>query len=138
MKDAILTILESILIIAIPILARYLVTFLKKKADEAAVKSNNEAFSFMIKEIVDAVSTAVTYVSQTYVDALKKDGIFTKEDQEEALERALTMVMEILSREAIDFIEDVYGNITKFLTAKIEAEVRRQKTLVFAGELISD
>lgn len=127
MKDAILSILQAVLIAVIPIIAGFLVNFLKKKANEAAVRSGNETASFFIKEIADAISTVVTYVSQTYVDTLKKSGTFTRENQNEALQRAIEKAMEILSQEAKDFIRSMYGNLTNYLTAKIEAEVRQQK-----------
>lgn len=127
MKDIILTILQSLLTLAIPVIVAYLVNFLKKKADEAAIKSDNATASFIIKEIADAISTAVTYVSQTYVDTLKNSNQFTIENQKEALQMAIDKVMEILSQEARDFIRKMYGNLTNYLTAKIEAEVRTQK-----------
>lgn len=133
MKDTLLEILQSVLILAIPVIAGYLAKFLKKKADEAAVKSGNATASFLIKEIADAISTAVTYVSQTYVDALKNSGQFTLENQKEAFQKAMDMVMEILSQEARDFIRKMYGNLTNYLTARIEAEVRQQKNMTLIG-----
>ena len=139
MKDTILEILQAVLIAVIPIIAGYLVNLLKKKADEAAVKSGNATASFLIKEIADAISTAVTYVSQTYVDALKNSGQFTLENQKEAFQKAMDMAMEILSQEARDFIRKMYGNLTNYLTARIEAEVRLQKNSVLTGiELIEE
>ena len=139
MKDTILEILQAVLIAVIPIIAGYLVNLLKKKADEAAVKSGNATASFLIKEIADAISTVVTYVSQTYVDALKNSGQFTLENQKEAFQKAMDMAMEILSQEARDFIRKMYGNLTNYLTARIEAEVRLQKNSVLTGiELIEE
>lgn len=80
-----------------------------------------------ITEIADAVSAAVAATSQTYVDALKQAGKFDLEAQKEAAQKALTACLASISPAAQAFIEALYGDLTEYLTTKIEAEVRRQK-----------
>lgn len=80
-----------------------------------------------IKEIADAISNAVSATSQTYVDALKQAGTFTKEAQAEAAKKALEACIASISPAAREFIEQLYGDISEYLSAKIEAEVRKQK-----------
>ena len=77
--------------------------------------------------MADAISTAVTYTSQTYVDALKNSGKFTKENQEEALKKAVEQAEKLLTAEARSFLEKAYGDLNAYLVSKIEAEVRVQK-----------
>ena len=79
------------------------------------------------QEIAQAVATAVTYVSQTYVDELKKSGTFTEENQKIAIEKALEVARQQLTQEALEFITTAYGDITEYLTSLLEAEVRNQK-----------
>ena len=77
--------------------------------------------------VADAVSTAVTYTSQTYVDALKKSGEFTKENQEFALKVAIAKAKALLTEDAIKYLEGAYGSVERYLEGRIEAEVRNQK-----------
>ena len=81
-----------------------------------------------LAEATDAVSTAVTYTSQTFVDALKKEGIFDKDKQQEALKKSLDKAISLLSESAKNALTDIYGDLEAYLTSKIEAEVRSQKT----------
>lgn len=89
----------------------------------ASINANNK----LVKEIASAAADAVAMVSQTYVDALKAAGAFDKAAQEEALSRALAACLASLSASAQQYIEETYGDITAYLTTKIEAEVRAQK-----------
>ena len=81
-----------------------------------------------ITEIADAVSAAVAATSQTYVDALKKAGSFDLEAQKQAAAMALSACISAISPAAKEFIVAAYGDLTEYLTNKIEAEVRSQKT----------
>lgn len=78
-----------------------------------------------------AVTTAVTYVSQTYVDALKKNGKFTPENQKVALDLAVDQAKKLLTAEAKDFLSAAYGSLNDYLVSRAEAEVRRQKMEYF-------
>lgn len=127
MKDFILTLLAAVLTTAISVATPYVVTFLKKKGVQISEQTQNSKASKYINEATDAVTTAVTAVSQTYVDALKKDNAFTKQAQLEALNRAKDTAISIMSEEAKEFIANAYGDLTTYLTAKIEENVRKQK-----------
>ena len=127
MKEIALTVLQAVLSVVVPIATGYLVAFLKNKAAQAKAQTENEAAKRYIDEIENAVSTAVTATSQTYVDALKKENTFTLEAQSKALKMAYDTALAMLSTSAIDFVENVYGDLYKFLTAKIEENVRVQK-----------
>ncbi|MEG1562553.1 MAG: hypothetical protein RR365_02310, partial [Bacteroides sp.] len=82
-----------------------------------------------ITEIAAAVSDAVAAISQTFVDALKKNGEFTVEAHKEAAEKALVACLASISPAAKVFLEHLYGDINVYLANKIEAEVRKQKSL---------
>ncbi|MBR2896845.1 MAG: hypothetical protein IKC04_03045, partial [Oscillospiraceae bacterium] len=68
MKEFILVLLQAVIIAAVPVITSYLCSFLKQKSNQAAAKTNNELAASYIKEAADAVTTAVTFTSQTYVD----------------------------------------------------------------------
>lgn len=128
MKEFVFTLLQAVLSVAIPVATAYLVSFLKKKSAQAQSQIENDTAKHYLDEITNAVTTAVSATSQTYVDALKKDNAFTKEAQLEALNKAKDTALSILSPAAAQFVSEVYGDLNSFLVAKIEEAVRVQKT----------
>ena len=139
MKEFILVLLQAVIIAAVPVITTHLCSVLKQKSNQAAAKTNNELAASYIKEAADAVTTAVTFTSQTYVDSLKNSGTFTVENQKEAFNKAMNKAVEILSAEAKEYLTKAYGDLTNYLTTKIEAEVRNQKgTAILTGELITE
>lgn len=64
---------------------------------------------------------------KTYVDALKKSQQFDKEAQEWALQVALAQAQRLLTEDAKSFLTEAYGDLSKYLEGRIEAEVRNQK-----------
>ena len=128
MKEFVFTLLQAVLSVAIPVATAYLVSFLKKKSAQAQTRIENDTAKHYLDEITNAVTTAVSATSQTYVDALKKDNAFTKEAQLEALNKAKDTALSILSPAAAQFVSEVYGDLNSFLVAKIEEAVRVQKT----------
>ena len=116
MQEFLSALLQAVLIAAVA-LAKYL-----------GIKMENATLAKYAQEIAQAVATAVTYVSQTYVDELKKSGTFTEENQKIAIEKALEVAKQQLTQQALDYISTAYGDITQYLTSLLEAEVRNQKS----------
>lgn len=92
----------------------------------AASKTTNS----ILLEIADVVADVVESISQTYVDSLKTSGNFDEDAQKEALKRAVSSCVVLLSQAAKDYITEVSGDMNAYLETKIEAEVRRQKRTV--------
>lgn len=80
-------------------------------------------------KLADATGDAVRMTFQTYVDSLKASGSFDEDAQERAFSMALSALLSSLSQSAKDYISENYGDITDYLTTKIEAEVKSQKLL---------
>lgn len=74
----------------------YLVALLRRQTQQIEKDLNSETASKYIELATAAVEQAVTYTAQTFVDALKADGAFTKEKQLEAFQKARDKVLEIL------------------------------------------
>lgn len=127
MKEALTALLQTIIVAAIPVLTAYIGKWLNAKAAQVANNIENDKAKAYAKETSDAVKTAVTYVSQTYVDALRKSDSFTAENQKEALNLALSEANRLLSVSATEFLTHAYGDVMAYLVAKIEQEVRTQK-----------
>lgn len=132
MSEFLTQLLQAIIIAAIPLVGAYLTKFLKQKADQIASEIDNAELKNLLAQVSDAVTTAVTYTSQTFVDTLKKDGLFDAEAQKEALQKSLDKALSLLSVPAQNALEEIYGNLNDYLTSKIEAEVRSQKITLTA------
>ena len=128
MKEILTTLVQVVVIPAIPILVTYLVKYLKAKAEQTTTKINNELIRTYIQEATDAVLQAVTYTAQTYVDSLKKQGKFDEEAQKIAFNTAKNIALQLLTTEAKQMIEDLYGDLMLWLETKIEQTVKEQKT----------
>ena len=145
MNEFLTTLLQAILVAAVPVCAAFIGKGLKALAAYLGQKTESDEAKRFLEAVADAVSTAVTYTSQTYVDALKKSGEFTKENQEWALKVAIAKAKTLLTEDAIEYLEAAYGSLERYLEGRIEAEVRRQKldqpaTLVLpvASEIATD
>ncbi len=127
MNEFLTTLLQAVLVAAVPVCAAFIGKGLKALADYLGQKSESDTAKRFLEAVADAVSTAVTYTSQTYVDALKKSGEFTKENQQDALGIAVAQAKNLLTAEATAFLESAYGDLNEYLKSRIEAEVRNQK-----------
>ena len=77
--------------------------------------------------ITEIVMSSVQTVSQTFVDTLKKNGKFDEQAQNEAKERALTIIKSQLTPELTNYITENFGDITNYLTTQIEATIYNLK-----------
>ena len=127
MNEFFSTLLQAVLVAAVPVIAAFASKGFVALAQYRGVKVENATFAKYADQIAKAVSTAVIYVAQTYVDELKKSGTFTEENQKIAMQKALEVAKKQLTQEALEFIEITYGDITEYLTSKLEAEVKIQK-----------
>ena len=130
MKDVIMTVLQAVLIAAIPVIVGFICRYLWAKKEALETDEAFGEFSFILAQAMEAVTTAVQYVCQTYVDGLKQSGKFTVENQKKAFQMAYDKACLIMTQEAKDFIKEVYGSLSAWLTAQIEAQVRlRRRTM---------
>lgn len=127
MNEAVFNLLMAVLTAAVTALSAFVAAFVKKKGEQAAAETNSTLLKDVIEEVTGIVDIAVSAVSQTYVDELKKAGSFDAEAQKQALAMALAACIKAISPATKAFIEETYGDLTEYLTTYIEAAVRRQK-----------
>ncbi len=127
MNEFLTTLLQAVLVAAVPVCAAFIGKGLKVLAAYLGQKSESDAARKYLEAAADAISTAVTYTSQVYVDKLKENGQFTKENQQEALGIAVAQAKNLLTAEAITYLQTAYGDLNEYLKSRIEAEVRNQK-----------
>lgn len=127
MNEFLTTLLQAVIIATVPVVAGCIGKGVKTLGQYLASKTENEQVKVYLKEAASAISTAVAHTSQTYVDALKKSGTFSKDNQEAALQKSLEEAKKLLTAEAAAFLRKAYGDLDAYLIANIEAEVRTQK-----------
>ena len=120
-------ILEVCVVPLLGVLTVYAVKFIKVKSDEIKTKADNELADKYIDLLSTTISDCVIATNQTYVEALKKENAFTAEAQKKAFELTYDAVLEVLSDDAIIYLTSIYGDLSKYITAKIEAEVNLNK-----------
>lgn len=133
MNEFINDLMLAVITVCVPILATYGVKLINRWTENALKDSSladNDLVQSYLSEISQAVTTAVSYTSQTYVDSLKASGTFTLEAQKQALEKSIAAAMSILTPAATSFIEEAYGDAKDYIVPLIEAEVRKQKLTV--------
>lgn len=129
--------LQAALVVLVPMLSASLIKFIKAKAADGKAATDNEYIQSIIERVTTVVSNAVAYVSQTYVDGLKKSDKFTKENQEEAFGMAYNMVMGIIGDETRELLAGVFSDFNGWVSSLIEAAVRWQKPALPLPEIVT-
>lgn len=105
----------------------YLVALLKKRTAQIEKELDNETAAKYMNMAADAVAQAVTYTAQTFADALKAEGKFTKEKQIEAFNKAKDKTLEILGDATVEALGEIYGDFDTWVNTKIEQVCREIK-----------
>jgi hypothetical protein len=120
-------ILEVCIIPLLGILTAYAIKFFNAKSAEIQNKVDNDTADKYIQMLTDTVASCVLATSQTYVEALKKDNAFTKEAQQQAFDMTYNAVMDVLTADAKEYLTNIYGDLSAYISTKIEAEVKMTK-----------
>ena len=120
-------IFELCIVPLLAVLTGYLVQWIRAKTAEATEKNQKDVFDKYITMLGETIAKCVSATNQTYVDALKKAGSFDAEAQKHAFEMTLNAVMNVLGKDAIEYLTAIYDDLTGYLTTLIEAEVKAQK-----------
>ena len=106
--DIFRTAIQAIIALTVPILIGYLGRYL-------ASLTKSETAERCIMEVADAVTTAVLYVNQTYVDEMRKTNAFNSANQRYA--------MQLASENANDILEELRLSYNKLRQQNITAEL---------------
>lgn len=120
-------ILEVCIIPLLGLLTAYAIKFFNAKSAEIQNKVDNDTADKYIQMLTDTVASCVLATSQTYVEALKKDNAFTKEAQQQAFDMTYNAVMDVLTADAKEYLTNIYGDLSAYISTKIEAEVKMTK-----------
>jgi len=127
--DLLVKIAEVCLVPILGVLTTALVKFINSKIGELKLRVENASLQKYIDMFNDTVCNCVIATNQTYVEALKKQGSFDLAAQKVAFEMTKTAVLDLLTDEAKEYLEAIYGDLMAYMQIKIEAEVNNQKIL---------
>lgn len=83
-------------------------------------KIGNEKLARAVEIIGDIVIAAVETTNQRFVDDLKKEGKFNKENQKLAFEMTLATVKQMLTEETEKILREAFGDIEVYIATLIE------------------
>lgn len=83
----------------------------------------NDKLKTILSSLNETVRNAVSEVYQTYVEALKKDGMFDAEKQKEALNKALEIIKTNLPKDVMKWVQENYSDIDSYFKSQIEAVI---------------
>ena len=109
------------------VLTAYAVKYIQAKSAEISTNQENIVVSKYIGLLADTITDCVIATNQTYVDALKEQNAFDEEAQLKAFKKTYEAVMAVLSEDAIEYLSHIYGDLSAYITARIEAEVKANK-----------
>lgn len=111
-------------------LVNELLKFGNAKVDEIQTNTKlaeHDKLNVLINRAQSVVTTIVQSINQTFVSGLKSSGEFTKESAVKAKDMALEKAHELISDEAANAIEEVYGNVDEYLDVFVEQVVNELK-----------
>lgn len=93
--------------------------------------ARTEKKNFYKNFILDSVERIVVATNQVFVDELKKDkdGKLSEEDKKRAFEKTYDAVMQSLSEEGKEILNQVVGDLPFWIGQLIEAQVYDEKTI---------
>lgn len=109
------------------VLGVYLTYLVSVKIKELKQKTNDETTLKYLDMLNETITKAVLATTQTYVEALKKEGKFDAEAQKIAFEKTFNTVMTLLTEEAKKYITAAVGDLELYVENQIEAEVKISK-----------
>lgn len=112
------------------VITTYIVKLIQKKNKEIDAHLNDEQLCKYNDALAKIIQDAVISTNQTYVDALKGKNAFDKDAQRKAFALTQEKVKSLLTEEAQDVLAEAYGDLTLYITTRIEAEVNTYKAPV--------
>ena len=109
------------------ILTTFFVKWVNARIGEISDNRKNEIEKKYLDMLNNTISDCVIATTQTYVDALKKQGAFDAEAQKVAFTMTYEAVIKLLTDEAQIYLNEAVGDLNLYITQKIESEVNLNK-----------
>jgi hypothetical protein len=105
-----------------------LITFLGVKLTQwLNTKIKGEKERNLLTKITEIITNNVASTFQTFVESLKKENKFDLNAQAQALRKTKESIFNELSDEAIQYIDNNFGDFNEWITTQIEATIYKLK-----------
>ncbi|MDD4110057.1 MAG: hypothetical protein PHS54_00725 [Clostridia bacterium] len=105
-----------------------LITFLGIKLTQwLNTKIKGEKERNLLTKITEIITNNVASTFQTFVESLKKENKFDLNAQAQALRKTKESIFNELSDEAIQYIDNNFGDFNEWITTQIEATIYKLK-----------
>ena len=105
-----------------------LITFLGIKLTQwLNTKIKGEKERNLLTKITEIITNNVASTFQTFVESLKKENKFDLNAQAQALRKTKESIFNELSDEAIQYIDNNFGDSNEWITTQIEATIYKMK-----------
>lgn len=125
--ELLLQIFEVCILPLLGTLTIFLIKWINSKSAQLQASTDNETLQKYIGMLDSTITACVLTTTQTYVEALKRQGQFDAEAQKQAFQQTKDAVLTILSAEAKDYLAEALGDLNAYIDNKIEAEVKLSK-----------
>lgn len=126
MSNEVMNLIETLVLAPLIIaISSFLIALIRQQTSKIEEKIKDEKAKRMLEIAENVVSQAVATVSQIYVDGLKKDGIFDTDAQKEAFEMSKDKIYMLLTTDALQAVQDNYGNVEEWINTKIEETINK-------------
>lgn len=105
-------------------LATWLTTFLVSLINQ---KIKDTKLARWSSELLKIIMSAVQTVFQEFVDTMKKSGTWDEAAQKEAKEKCYSIIVNQLTPELKQYIEDNFGDMKEYINNQIEAIIYQLK-----------
>jgi hypothetical protein len=121
-------IIISIISVVVTSVLLPLITYAGIKLSEyLQTKIKDEKQRKLLINITGIITSNVQSVFQTFVEGLKKDNKFNRDEQLKALNKAREAIIKELSSEAISYITENYNDVCDWLNNQIESTIYQLK-----------
>lgn len=128
MSNEIMNLIETLVLAPLVIaISSFLIALIRQQTAKIEEKVKDDKVKRLLEIAENVVSQSVATVSQTYVDALKKDGIFDKDAQKEAFEMSKDKIYKLLTTDTLQAVQNNYGDVDEWIVTKIEETINKSK-----------
>lgn len=114
--------IETLTLLLISVAIPYGIQWLK-------AKTKNELLLRLMERAENLVESCVEYTSQTFVNALKREGKFNREEAVIAFNMSKERVLNLMTEELYAAIEECFGDVNLWIETQIEMNVLQNNNI---------
>ena len=128
MSNEVMNLIETLVLAPLVIaISSFLIALIRQQTAKIVEKVKDDKVKRLLEIAENVVSQAVATVSQTYVDGLKKDGIFDTDAQKEAFAMSKDKIYKLLTTDTLQAVQNNYGDVDEWIVTKIEETINKSK-----------